>query len=189
MPSFWRSQTGRSARSCVVGARQLARHHVTVFLDPRASGPVEELRSRWDPVMARQIAAHITLIYPEEVSGRAGLERRAAEAASRTPLFTITLGPAFFTGSPAAGVFFHVHDPGNGIGTFRAQAVPPARAVDFPPHVTIVHPRTSGLGRQAWPQLAATRVDARFTITRVAITVFSEDRWQIVRWLPLSEQP
>ena len=43
------------------------RAHATAFLDPRYSGPVEDLRARWDPVMAGQIAAHVTLIYPEEL--------------------------------------------------------------------------------------------------------------------------
>ena len=38
----------------------LIRHDVTAFLDPRHSRPVEELRSPWDPVMASQIAAHVT---------------------------------------------------------------------------------------------------------------------------------
>jgi hypothetical protein len=79
-----------------------------------------------------------------------------------------------------------VHDPDNGIGSFRAQAIPPGRAVDFPPHVTIVHPRTSSLGQQAWTQLGAARSDVRSTITHVAITAFSGDRWQTVQRLPLA---
>ena len=165
----------------------LVRHHATGFLDPRHSKPVEELRSRWDPVMASQIASHVTLVYPEEVPDSANLERLAAAAAASTPPFAITLGPAFFKGSPAAGVFLHVHDPDNGIGSFRAQVVPPGRAVDFPPHVTIVHPGTSGLGQQAWQQLVSTRIDGQFTITCVAITAFSGDRWQTLRRLPLCE--
>lgn len=57
--------------------------------------------------------------------------------------------------------------------------------VDFPPHVTIVHPRTSGLREQAWRQLASIRMDIQFTITHVAITAFSGDRWQTLSRLPL----
>jgi 2'-5' RNA ligase len=136
-------------------ASDLVRHHAAVFLDPRQTRPVEELRSRWDPVMASRIAAHVTLVYPEEVPDSASLEHLAAAAAASTAPFTISLGPAFFTGSPAAGVLLRVRDPDNGIGAFRAQVVSPGRGVDFPPHVTIVHPRTSGLGQQAWQQLAS----------------------------------
>jgi hypothetical protein len=55
-------------------ASDLIRHHATGFLDTRFSRPVEELRSRWDQVMASQIAAHVTLVYPEEVPDSAELE-------------------------------------------------------------------------------------------------------------------
>jgi hypothetical protein len=77
-----------------------ARHHATAFLDPQHSGPAEDLRARWDPVMARQIAAHVTLIYPEEVPGGADLGQLAAAAAARTAPFTIALGPVFLRRLP-----------------------------------------------------------------------------------------
>ena len=149
-------------------------------------GPVEDLRARWDPVMARQIAAHVTLIYPEEIPASTDLGQLAVTAAASTAPFTIALGPAFHVGSPADGVFFHVHDLDGGIGLFRATAVPPDRMIDFPPHVTIVHPRTSDRGHQAWDELAGTHIDARFTITHVALTASSGDRWQTLRLLPLT---
>jgi len=53
-------------------------HHATAFLDPGASQPAEELRRIWDPEMARQIAADITLIYPEEIT-----DPRPADSPSR----------------------------------------------------------------------------------------------------------
>jgi 2'-5' RNA ligase len=169
-----------------VSATGPTRHHATAFLDPRDSGPVEELRSRWDPLMAQLIAAHVTLIYSEEIPDPAQLEQLAAIAAASTPPFTIALGPAFYVGSPADGVFFHVHDPEGGIGSFRARTVPAGQVIDFPPHVTIVHPRTSRLGEQAWNDLATARVAARFILTQVAVTASSGDRWQTLRLLPLT---
>jgi hypothetical protein len=42
----------------------LTRYHATAFLGPPDDAGLEDLRSRWDPVMASQIAAHITLLYP-----------------------------------------------------------------------------------------------------------------------------
>jgi hypothetical protein len=100
----------------------------------------------------------------------AGLGHLAA--AARTAPFTIALGSAFYAGSPADGVFFHVHDVDGGISLFRATAVPPGRVIDFPPHVTIVHPRTSDRGRQAWDELAG--------------TAFRRGHWQTLRSLPLT---
>jgi len=52
--------------------------------------------------------------------------------------------------------------------------------------VTIVHPRTSRRGGQAWAELASTRVDACFTITEVTITAFNGDRWPVLQVLPLT---
>jgi 2'-5' RNA ligase superfamily len=165
---------------------ELSRHHVAVFLDHEQSGPVEELRSRWDPGMASQIAAHVTLIYPEEIPDPIELNQLAETAAASIRPFTIALGPPFYVGSPADGVFFRVHDTDGGIGSFRARTVLPVRAIDFPPHVTIVHPRTSSLGEQAWQALAATQLDTQFAITYLAITASDGERWRTIRRLPLA---
>jgi hypothetical protein len=127
----------------------LTRHHVTAFVDPAVSEPVEELRRRWDPQMAGQIAAHVTVVYPEEIPDSASLEERAAAAA----------------------------------------AVPSGSMISFPPHITIVHPRTSGLGEQAWAGLAACSLGIRFTVICVAITAFDGDRWLAPRVLHLAATP
>jgi hypothetical protein len=66
---------------------RLPRHHVTAFLDPGRSQFVEQLRRTWDPGMAEQIAAHVTLVYPEEIPDAAELAAKAALAAARTPAF------------------------------------------------------------------------------------------------------
>ena len=165
---------------------QLSRHHVTAFLDPGRSQFVEQLRRTWDPGMARQIAAHLTLVYPGEIPDAAELAARAALAAARTPPFTIAVGSPVHAGSPADGVFLRVDDVEGGIRAFRAAAVAAADAIGFPPHITIVHPRTSRRGGQAWAKLASTRIDACFTITEVTITAFNGDRWPVLQVLPLT---
>ena len=86
---------------------------------------VEQLRRTWDPGMARQIAAHLTLVYPEEIPDAAELAARAALAAARTPLFTIAVGSPVHAGSPADGVFLRVDDVDGGIGAFRPRRWPP----------------------------------------------------------------
>jgi hypothetical protein len=91
--------------SAGMGAARLVRHHATVFLDPERSKPVEILRSRWDPQMSQQIAAHVTLIYPEEVADPIELDELVRAAVARTGPFRLALREAFFAGSPADGVF------------------------------------------------------------------------------------
>jgi 2'-5' RNA ligase superfamily len=142
----------------------LTRHHVTAFMDPAVSGPVEELRRRWDPQMAAQIAAHVTVIYPEEIPGPARLQERAAAAAAETAPFDLETGPAFCDGPPSGGVFLRIHDPDGGLRAFRAAAIPAGRAISFPPHLTRPGPSwppaasPSGSPSPAWssPQPTAT---------------------------------
>jgi hypothetical protein len=167
----------------------LTRHHVTAFVDPVVSEPVEQLRHRWDPQMARQITAHVTVIYPEEIADPATLQERAAAAAATTPPFDLQTGPAFYHGSPSSGVFLQVGDLDGGLRAFRTAVVPPGNAISFPPHITIVHPRTSALGEQAWAELAACRLSIRFTVTCVAITAFDGHSWPSLRLLPLTATP
>jgi len=167
----------------------LTRHHVTAFVDPAVSEPVEELRRRWDPQMARQIAAHVTVVYPEEIPGPARLEKQAAAAASTTAPFYLETGPAFYDRSPSGGVFLQVHDLDGGLRAFRAAVVPAGSTISFPPHITIVHPRTSGLVEQAWDELAACPLSIRFMVTCVAITAFDGDRWPALRVLHLAATP
>jgi 2'-5' RNA ligase len=164
----------------------LARHHATAFLNPHSSRMVEEVRRVWDPVMAQQIAAHITLIYPEEIADPAELIARAIRAAASTPPFSISVGVPIHAGNPADGVFLRVGDMAGGIRRFREAAVPAGHAIGFPPHVTIVHPRTSRHGEQAWNELAGLHVDARFTITEVAITAYDGQRWPTLLTIPLA---
>src|SRR5215469_17421747 len=117
---------------------QLTSHHATAFLDPPSSA-IEDLRRTWDPEMQRQIAAHITLVYPNEIADPAELVERVARAAGRVAPFTVAVGPPFYEDSPSEGVFLSVSDPRDGLGRFRAVAVPEGEAVSFQPHVTIVH--------------------------------------------------
>jgi 2'-5' RNA ligase len=167
----------------------LTRYHATAFLRSPASHVLEELRRTWDSGMARQIAAHITLVYPEEITDPAELAERTRGAAGRIAPFTITVGRPFHAGSPAHGVFLHVVDPGDGIGRFRAAAVPEDRTIAFPPHITIVHPRTSRRGERAWAELDQMDIDARFTIAEVAITAYDGHRWTTLRTVPLTGPP
>jgi 2'-5' RNA ligase len=163
----------------------LTRHHVTAFLTGTATTEVERLRRKWDPEMARQIAAHVTLVYPEEVADPAELAALAASVAADLAPFRLRFGAAIHTGSPADGVFLRVDDVDGGIAAFRAAVARRKRAIDFPPHITIVHPRTSALGAEAWAEVAKVRIDAQCTVSWVAVTAFDGRRWRTARLIPL----
>lgn len=158
---------------------------VVAFLDPPGCRPVEDLRARWDPVSAAEVAAHVTLVYPEEFPCGLDPADVAAAAATATSPFRIAVGGAFHPGSPADGVFLRVEDLDGGIARFRAAAALPGTPACLPAHVTVVHPRAPG-GERAWAEVSGLRISARFTVSRVAVTVHDGTRWQSPRVMPLA---
>jgi hypothetical protein len=158
----------------------LLRYHATAFLDKAMSAPIKALREQWDPVMAGQIDAHVSLMWPEEIPDHKELVRRARSAAAFVPPILVTITTPFYVGNPKDGVFFKVIDAESGIANFRSKAAPIEGAIDFPPHVTIVHPRTSALGCEAWQRLEGLRLDISTVLTEVSITAFDGTRWLTV---------
>lgn len=56
---------------------------------------------------------------------------------------------------------------------------PPFRAATFPPHVTLVHPRTSRRGRDFW-EAGWQHEGQEFTVDEIAITAFDGARWMVL---------
>jgi hypothetical protein len=48
--------------SRAAGDDKVQSHHATIFLAPSLAEPIEAIRRAWDPFMAAQIAAHVTLV-------------------------------------------------------------------------------------------------------------------------------
>ena len=123
-------------------------HHATIFVAPAIAGPIEAARREWDPAMAAQIAAHVTVAYPQEAPISDLLVERVRAASAGIPPFRLRLGRVATFGSPEDGVYVTVEDIDGGYRKIREEVLrPPFHGVAFPPHVTLVHPRTSGRGR------------------------------------------
>src|SRR5687767_9678117 len=126
-------------------------HHATVFLAPRVAGVIEELRQEWDPSMAALIPAHITLVYPREAPLVGLLVERLQNASAQALPFRLRVGGSACFGRPEDGVYVQIVDLDGGYSKLRATILqPPFEPVQFPPHVTLVHPRTSSRGRACW---------------------------------------
>lgn len=161
------------------GPASVAYPHVTLFLEPEAAQPVEVLRRRWDPAMASQIAAHVTVAYPDEVGSVEHLVDGLHRAAATVSPFELELGPVMHRSGPHWWVGLEVNDPDGGWRRLRDTIVPPQRQrPDVNPHVTIVHPRHSNLGAQAWPAVEHGGFQAAWTVSDVSITVFDGRRWR-----------
>jgi 8-oxo-dGTP pyrophosphatase MutT (NUDIX family)/2'-5' RNA ligase len=158
--------------------------HVTAFVEPVPEA-LGAARARWDPVMAALVAPHVTVAYPDELPPAldelvASVERVAANAAP----FALRLGDVEHDGDPDRGLFVAVDDADGGWQRLR-DAVTGGSDRTVPPHVTLVHQRSSGLGRSAWPELAALDVAGSFTVSSVAVTAFADGHWATVARCPL----
>lgn len=154
--------------------------HATLFVPPPGATVVDELRRRWDPAMAFQIAPHLSVAKPHDVEGLDDLLARTATAAPRVEPFELRLGRASHAGDPAHGIAFAVEDPDGGWCELRTAITGRAESEGSDtPHLTVVHPRTSGLGASAWPELVNVRLpETLLKVEEVAVTAFDGRAWR-----------
>jgi 2'-5' RNA ligase len=164
-------------------------HHLTIFLPSSVAGPIETIRRAWDPAMAAQIAAHVTLAYPQEAPDPALLLSRLRSAATATSPFRLQFGAMSFFGRPEDGVYIAVEDCDGGFKRLRGLLLgPPFEAVAFQPHVTLVHPRTSSRGRECWDDQSFEPPLGVFTVVDVAMTAFDGTTWATLSTIRLGGQ-
>jgi 2'-5' RNA ligase len=153
-------------------------HHATIFLPPRVAEPVEAVRREWDPLMAEQIPAHVTLAYPQEAPVAPLLVARLRAASATAAPFRLRLGTPSYFDRPEGGVYIGVEDVDCGYRRLRAEVLyPPFRPAVFPPHVTLVHPRTSPRGREFWERGRYQVGAVDFSVEEVGVTAFDGTTW------------
>jgi len=151
--------------------RDAVRRHLTIVLSDDAAGEVAGFRHRWDPLMAAGVPPHISLVYPEEYDDTDLLVQRAREQIPRFEAFAMELADVVAEDDGAGGVFVSVVDRAGKWHALRdALLAPPWRRLGIPPHVTVVHPRTSDRGPEAWRSLRGWRSGATVVVDRIAFT-------------------
>jgi hypothetical protein len=166
----------------------LERHHATLFVDPAVSAPIEEMRRRWDPRMARMIDAHLTLIYPWEATDPTMITAWVEAAGSGLSSFRCRVGaPRRYVTDQGIGCGYAVDDVDGGHARARSLVASP----DFSPgdierHVTVVHPRTSPRGDEAWAHLQFHPLDLEFRVHDIAVTAWDGRRWATTTVVPLA---
>ena len=163
-------------------------HHATIFVKPSVARPIEAVRRAWDPLMAAQIAAHVTLTYPQEAPNTALLIARVRAASAATDPFRLRLGAVSYFERPEDGIYIAVEDIDGGYSALRASVLrPPFHRVAFPPHVTLIHPRTSSRGREFWERGQHQWPNLAFTVGGVTITGFDGTRWNVLERFVLGQ--
>jgi len=145
-------------------------------------------RRERDPMMAARIGAHITVVYPEEAPDVDLLVERVRAARPTVPPFRLRLGGTACFERAKSGVYLDVDDLDGGYRKLREDVLrPPFHPVAFPPHVTIVHPRTSPRGRDFWDTGGYRREAQEFTAAEVTITAFDGTAWVALTKFALGE--
>jgi 2'-5' RNA ligase len=165
-------------------------HHATIFVSPDIARQVEDIRRRWDGVMAAQIAAHVTLAYPREAPLAEVLAERLRAVSATVRPFRLRLGEGAYFGRPENGVYVAVDDVDGGYRALRTGILkPPFTRLDTVPHVTLAHPRTSTHGRACWEAARTLMMQVEFTVTDVALTAFDGTRWDVLETCSLQGPP
>ena len=148
------------------------------------SGPLEEMRRRWDPMMAGQIAAHATLLYPWEAPDPTMIAGWVEAATGGVAAFRLRLGALSLEDGWCG---YAVDDVDGGMARVRARVDAPGFTPGtVPPHVTVVHPRTSKRGAEAYAAWRDVALDLQFTVSAVAITAWDGGRWATLETIPLA---
>jgi 8-oxo-dGTP diphosphatase len=159
-----------------------ARHHLTILVpDGAVRARVEPERLRWDPTMAEGVPAHVSVVYPEEVVDFDALLERARGATPDRVGFHLDVREILRTEEPD-GVFVGVAvtDRTGGLSTLRQALLPPrSTPIGIPPHVTVVHPRTSDRGHAASTSLRDAEIHGSFPVTEICWTETSLARMTV----------
>jgi len=156
--------------------------HTAIVLAPDDAAPLDALRQAWDPAMAATIGAHVTVTYPGEANEIELLRHRLADLTAGFAPFALRLGNVSVFDRPEDGCAVEVDDLDRAYARLRAAILQPpfAPLTGERPHVTIVHPRTSGLGAIAWEQIEGRRFDSELIVRELAITAFDGTTWRTV---------
>jgi 2'-5' RNA ligase len=149
---------------------------------------VDEIRCRFDPIMAARIDAHLTLVH--DVTDRGRVAEVVGRAVDREP-FDVRLTHADRWGPSRFGAYLHVDDPDSAVRDLHeaiAELESPAWArVEYRPHVTLVHGRTVSEeeAEVAWHALEGFVAGWDLPVDAVDVIELVEPRWRLVERHPL----
>lgn len=163
------------------------RRHVAVHLDGTTAAVLDEIRAVWDPIMMRRCPPHVTLAYPEEVVDEELLQRRLGAVVTRYEPFEIGFAAVAADDGGAGGVWIEVMDPSGSLQAIRTELLrPPMELKGWPFHTTLVHPRTSPRGPDAWVSLRGASVTMGTALVRELLWTATNDvRRTVLRHFPL----
>jgi 8-oxo-dGTP pyrophosphatase MutT (NUDIX family) len=181
--SFGSTETTHGGDGVVTGAR---RHLTIVLPDGPILAPIEAMRAEWDPSMAAGVPAHVSVVYPEEITGEGLLLGRVGEATAGFRSVPLDIR-GVVSAEESRGVFLGVTDRTGALTDLKSRLVaPPFVHSGSPLHVTIVHPRTSDRSSEAFAALEHDPISGSVTVTELAWTETSSAGMRVLRSFPLA---
>jgi 2'-5' RNA ligase len=137
--------------------------------------------------MAAAIPAHITLVYPDEHSGLEALRQRVRAACQQNATIRVRLGEYRAFPPPDDGcVYLEVLDEEGKLHALRKQIVaPPFQPIQFPFHLTLIHPRTSDSAAEFWRADRALNIKSAFVIDSITVTSSENGKYSVVEQFSL----
>lgn len=167
------------------------RRAVVLFLPPPVERLIDDIRHRWDPVMAGRIDAHVTLVH--DLADHDLARHRLGRVARDVACFDLTLTTTACWGPAKWGIYLHVDDHDGGVWALHDQLAdvedPRWLRGTFRPHVTLVHGRTVSeeTAERAWAELESFRADARARITSVCVVESRPAGWHTIDRFDLAD--
>lgn len=164
-----------------------------LYLPEDVEREVDEIRRRWDPVMAARIDAHLTVVH--DVTDLHQAHELVRAAAQQVKGFEVTLTATACWGPPAWGIYLGIEDHHGGVrGLHDALAPiedPRWLRTPFRPHVTLVHGRTVTAERaeEAWAELVSFAAGWRARIEAVHLVESRPGGWVTIDGFDLAPDP
>jgi len=165
------------------------RRHLTIV--PGAGvlkDSIEAMRADWDPVMAAGVPAHVSVVYPEEVTDEQLLLERVRDEVQQLRSFPLDVRDVDGPDAGRGGVFLRVSDRTGALTGLKERLLAaPFRSSGAPFHVTIVHPRTSDRGAAAFAALGRDTLSGSFDVFEICWTETAHERMTVLERFGLTE--
>ena len=162
-----------------------AKLQLTAFLPPPLRSQLEIVRRRWDPEMAERIGPHFTVCHV--VPGGDDWENRVDSLHASGPL-RVRIGGVRNWGAPTGGIYLNVDDFDETVSLARRRlSVEEAPGVEYLPHVTLTHPRTTSpdMAVAAWDELDGWTLNEFVSIDAVDVIEYDGLAWRTIRQVSL----
>lgn len=135
-----------------------------IHIPEEIGSKIDALRMQWNPELASNNPAHITVVYHDEAPDADLLRSRLERVCPELRSFNLRLGVVRRFDGPDAWAYIEVVDPGGGVAQLRdlLLGTPFTRRARFGLHVTLLHPSYGLRLADAWDDLSKLRINGEF---------------------------